>query len=254
MRLHLIMPKLSIIIITKNEAHDIRATLESIKWADEIVVLDSGSTDNTVAICREYTAKVYETDWPGFGPQKNRALNYAAGDWVLSIDADERVSPELKQEIQQALINTHYDGFYIPRKSTYCGKLINYGAWSKDKKLLLFKRTHGKFTDDVVHERLIVTGKIGKLIHALYHDTYQDLSEMLEKMNSYSSYSAQQRSEKNKPGGLFPAITHGLWAFIYSYFLKLGLLDGKEGFMLAFSNAEYTYYRYLKLMYLNQKK
>lgn len=246
------MTKISVTIITKNEAHDIRECLSSVQWADEIIVLDSGSTDGTPAICREYTDKVYETDWPGFGPQKNRALAHANGDWILSLDADERISLELKQEILQAIKSNDFQGYYIPRRSIYCGKLIKYGAWRSKPSIRLLRRGCGKFTDVLVHENIIVDGKVSKLKNPIIHYTYQNLEEVIEKINRYSTDSALQRFKNNKHGSFWNAITHGLWAFIYSYFFQLGFLDGKEGCMLAISNAEYSYYRYLKLMFLAQ--
>lgn len=248
------MPKLSVVIITLDEAHDIRQTLDSVRWADEIIVVDSGSTDKTPEICREYTNHVFVTDWPGFGPQKNRALSYATGDWVLSLDADERVSDELKQEIKQAMLQSEYIAFWLPRVSTFCGKLIKHGSWRSDAIIRLFKRNSGHFSDDIVHEKVIVNGKIGRLTSPLRHDTYRNLSEMLEKINSYSSYGAEMRARRHANSGLGKAIGHGFWAFLSSYILKAGFLDGKEGFMIAVANAESSYYRYLKLMYLNQNK
>lgn len=243
---------LSVIIITKNEAHDIRDCLESVRWANEIIVLDSGSTDNTIAICQEYTNKVFSTDWPGFGPQKNRALEKATGNWVLSLDADERIPPALQEEIKTAIQQNKYDAYSIPRQSLYCGKLIKYGAWHSKRHVRLFKRNCGKFDNALVHENIIITGKVGGLLNPMLHYTYQNLAEAIEKMNFYSSASALQRFNKGKKGGLFSAILHGGWAFLRSYFLQLGFLDGKAGFMLAVSNAEYSYYCYLKLMFLNQ--
>ncbi len=246
------MPRLSVIIIAKNEAHDIRQTLDSIRWADEIIVLDSGSTDGTAEICREYTDKVFITDWPGFGPQKNRALAYATGDWILSLDADERVSGELRHEIMEAMMQTKYDAYWVPRISTFCGKLIKHGAWRSDGIVRLFKHNFGHFSDDLVHEKVIVDGKVGQLSAPLWHDTYRDLTEMLEKVNSYSTYSAEMRAARHLPSSLGKAVGHGFWAFFSSYFLKAGFLDGKEGLMIAIANGESSYYRYLKLMYLNQ--
>ncbi len=247
------VPRLSVIIITKNEAHDIRQTLDTVRWADEIIVLDSGSTDGTPEICREYTDKVFITDWPGFGPQKNRALAYATGDWVLSIDADERVSGELRHEITTAMIQSQYSAYWIPCVSTFCGKLIKHGAWRSDRMVRFFKRDGARFSDDLVHEKIIVSGKFGSFTAPLWHDTYRDLNEMLEKINRYSTYSAEMRAARHMPSSLSKAIGHGFWAFFNSYFLKAGFLDGKEGFMLAVANGESSYYRYLKLMYLNQQ-
>lgn len=243
---------LSVIIITKNEAHDIQQCLDSVAWANEIIVLDSGSIDNTVEICRRYTDKVFETDWPGFGIQKNRALEKATHEWVLSIDADETVNHDLQQEILSTINSPEQDyaAYEIPRQSIYCGKLIKYGAWHQKAVIRLFKREKGRFDDAIVHENLIIDGKIGKLTNALIHYTYRNLDEMLEKMNLYSTLSAQRKNTKGKKGSLRAALLHGFWAFFRSYFLQRGFLDGKFGFMLAISNAEYAYYTYLKLMLL----
>lgn len=261
------MPTLSIIIITKNEAHDIGACLESVKWADEIIVLDSGSTDDTVVICRAYTDKVFVTDWPGYGPQKNRALAYATGDWVLSLDADEQLSSALQAEIKALLAEPlppppaggggrkqEGGGFIvaysIPRVSTYCGKIIRYGDWRKDYCQRLFKRGQARFQDVQVHESLQVDGKLGRLSGHLLHATFQDLEEMLRKLNQFSSLSAKMRQQQGRNASVWTAILHGLWTFLRGYFFRLGFLDGREGFVLAVSNAEGSYYRYLKLMYL----
>jgi len=262
------MSTLSVIIITKNEAHDIRACLESVKWADEIIILDSGSTDNTVAICLEYTDKVFVTDWPGYGPQKNRALSYAIGDWVLSLDADEQLSPALQAEIKALLVGgkdfssppcggkwpegpeRECLAYSIPRLSTYCGKIIRYGDWRKDYCRRLFRRGHAKFQDAQVHESLQVDGQLGRLSGHLLHATFKDLEEMLHKLNQFSSLSAKMRQHQGRNASVWTAILHGLWTFLRGYFLRLGFLDGREGFVLAVSNAEGSYYRYLKLMYL----
>ena len=247
------MQTLSVIIITKNEAHDIRDCLESVKWADELIIVDSGSSDETVAIAREYTNKIWVTDWPGYGPQKNRALEYAKSDWVLSLDADERVSPKLQTEIKELLNNTNnpnnYTAYSIPRMSTYCGKKIKYGDWKKDYCKRLFRRGQARFQDVQVHESLEIEGRVGKLSGYLLHNTFKDLEEMLNKLNQFSSLSARMRQQQGRSASLWTAIGHGLWTFLRGYIIKLGFLDGREGFLLAVSNAEGSYYRYLKLMY-----
>jgi len=247
------MPSLSVIIITFNEAHDIRACLESVKWADEIIVLDSGSTDKTVAICKEYTAKVFVTDWPGYGIQKQRALQYAQSDWILSLDADERISSALHQALIQAINTQDYHAYKIPFHSFFCGQRIYYGAWHSKSHVRLFKRNSGHFDDAVVHENLMINGNIGKINEAIQHYTYHNLNEMLRKINDYSSAGAQLRHTQNKKGSLLTAITHALWSFAKGYIIQLGFLDGKAGFIIAVANAEYAYYRYLKLMYLTNK-
>lgn len=249
------MPTISAIVITKNEAKDIRDCLESIKWVDEIVVLDSGSKDDTLSICHEYTTRVYQTDWPGFGLQKNRALKKATGDWILSIDADERVPEALKQEIQQAIQQTELIGFHLPRQSYYCGRAIKHlRDWRRDAPLRLIKKGCGEFSDDIVHERIIPQGKTSHLQSKLIHLSYQDLEEVLEKVNRYSSDVATLKFKKGKKGGLGKALLHGIWSFLRAYVFGLGFLDGREGFILSVSNAETSYYRYIKLMYLHEKE
>ena len=244
--------KLSVIVITKNEASSIAKCLESVKWADEIIVLDSGSSDETLSICRQFTPHVFETDWQGFGVQKQRALNKATSDWVLSIDADEIISPELRAEIEQA-ITQDCDAFLLPRLSSYCGKFIKHGGWYPDYILRLFQRELGRFSDDVIHERVIVEGKIGKLTAPILHESYSDLSEVLEKVNSYSSLNAQKLFEHSVKSSLSKAIFRALWKFIQTYFVKAGFLDGQHGLMLAISSAEAVYYKYLKLLELQNK-
>ena len=249
------MPKLSAIIITKNEAGNIRACLESVQWADEIIVVDSGSSDDTVKICEGMGARVHTTsDWPGFGMQKNRALSHATGDWVFSIDADERVTPELQSEIESALKDPRgHDAFCMPRLSSFCGRYMHHSGWYPDLVTRLFRRDAARFSDDLVHESVVVNGSTGELRQSLLHETFRDLEELLEKINSYSTAGARMLSEKNKTTSLKQAIAHAAWAFIRTYFLRAGFLDGREGFMLAVSTAESTYYRYAKLLLLNRK-
>ncbi len=245
---------LSIILITKNEAANIRACLESVAWADEIIVVDSGSTDDTVAICRELGATVHEHDWPGFGEQKNRALGYATKDWVLSLDADERVTPELRAEIETVLRNeSASDAYLVPRLSNYCGRFMRHSGWYPDLLPRLFKRGKARFSDDLVHERLIIEGDTGELKGMLLHYAFDDLEEVLHKVNQYSSAGAAMMQRRGRQASLSGAVLRGLWSFMRTYVLRAGFLDGREGFMLAVSNAEGTYYRYLKLMLLNRK-
>lgn len=245
---------LSVIIIVKNEAQHIGRCLESVAWADEIVVLDSGSSDETVRICRQYTPHVYETDWPGFGVQKQRALEKAKGDWVLSIDADEVVTSELRSEIEQAIKSERYRGFEIPRLSQYCGKPMRHGGWWPDYVLRLFRREQGRFTESAVHERIIVEGETGRLKIPLLHDAFINLDEVLHKVNSYSSLGVQVLEKKGVRSSLSKAVLKAVWTFIRTYFIKASLLDGRHGFMLAVSNAEGTYYKYLKLLELQTRR
>lgn len=247
------MSLLSVIIITKNEEHNIEDCLKSVSFAQEIVIVDSGSTDRTVELARHYTDKILVTDWPGYGKQKQRALDLATGDWVLSIDADERVTEKLKQEILSILPNTDLDAFSIPFRSEYCGKAIRFGDWWNDKQVVLFRRQKASFTASIIHERVEITGRIGKLKNYIYHLAFRDLHMVLRKMNDYSTWSANHKQKQGKLGGLWQALSHGLWTFLRGYILRLGFLDGKEGFLLAISNAEGTYYRYLKLGYINKQ-
>jgi len=245
--------RLSVIVITKNEAAMIRRCLTSVSWADEIIVVDSGSTDDTIAICREFTSRVISADWPGFGAQKNRALDLATGTWVLSLDADEYLTTEAQAEIQQVLAKDRTISAYrIPRLSSYCGRFMHHGGWYPDYVVRLFRRGQARFSDDIVHERLLVDGAIGTLQIPLRHETYRDLEEVLCKIDSYSTAGAVMAAKSGRRGSLMGALAHGLWSFVRTYFVQLGLLDGAEGLMLAISNAEVTYYKYLKLRLLNK--
>jgi len=241
---------LSVTIITRNEAHDIQACLESVRWADEIVVLDSGSSDGTQAICRRYTDNVIETDWPGFGPQKNRALDYATGDWILSLDADERVPADLANEIQAAMQEDDADGYEIPRLSYYCGRPMHHGGWWPDYTVRLFRRGKARFSPSPVHEKVEMLGPVGRLNRHLVHYSFRDVEEVLEKMDRYSTISAQMLYELGVQSSLTKAVVKGVWSFVQTYILRAGFLDGRNGFLLAVSNAEGTFYKYVKLLSL----
>lgn len=224
-----------------------------LKWADEIIVLDSGSQDETVAIAREYTRHVFVTDWPGYGVQKQRALEKATSDWVLSIDADERVSDELQKKIKSVITASNVDGYRINRPLIFCGKKIKY-ANGLDRKLCLFKRKRAKFSLDIVHEVVSVDGIVKNISEPLYHHSFKNVGDLLTKINAYSILNAEKKFQKKQKSSLFKAITHALWMFFKIYILKRGFLDGKEGFILAVSFAEGSYYRYLHLMYLWKAK
>ena len=244
----------SVIVITLNEADRLTATLQALQWAQEIIVVDAGSTDGTLAIAHQWATRVEHRDWSGFGAQKNHALSLASLPWVLSIDADERVTPELAQEIQ-AFVNRDGDGYLaanLPRLSRYCGRDIHHSGWWPDPVCRVFKRGHARFSDDLVHEKIISIGPVWNFQGLLMHDSFQNLDQVLHKLNQYSREGALNLQRKGKKSGLGKAIGHGLWAFFRTYVLRRGFLDGREGFILAVSNAEGTYYRYLKLMYLNE--
>jgi glycosyltransferase involved in cell wall biosynthesis len=248
--------RISAIVITRDAGATIRRCLESLAWVDEIVVVDSGSTDDTVAVCRELGASVHETaDWPGYGPQKNRALALAGGEWIVSLDADEWMSPALREEIGRAIAAPDAKAAYaIPRRSSFCGRFMRHSGWWPDYVTRLYRRGAARFSDDRVHERLIVDGATGRLREPILHEAITDLDQMLTKMNQYSSVSARMRHEEGRRGSLASALAHGGWTFFRTYVLRLGFLDGREGFMLAVANAEGSYYRYLKLMMLAREK
>jgi glycosyltransferase involved in cell wall biosynthesis len=247
--------KLSVIIITKNEAQNIGDCLASVAFANQWIIVDSGSTDGTVEIARAAGATVIETDdWPGFGPQKNRALAAAEGEWVLSLDADERIPVELRDEIIAVLANPTFGSYEIPRLSSFCGHFIRHGGWYPDYILRLFKRTVGQFSNDLVHERILTTGKSGRLNTAIIHYSYRNDDDYLRKLAHYSSLGARQAFEAGKRSSFAGVLVHSLAAFLRCYVFKRGLLDGRAGLMVAISAAETTYHKYFKLMQLSEPK
>lgn len=244
------MSTLSVCIITKNEAHNISACLSSIAWADEIIVLDSQSTDNTVEICKTFTDKVFIQPWLGCGPQREKIFTLATCEWVLFLDADERITPELGHEIQQKIITNSYDGYEIPFRSYYCGKQIRFGDWMHEKHLRLFKRAKTTIIPRLVHFGLEVNGKIGKLKNHILHFSFPNLNSVINKMHAYSSAGAEHFFRKGKKVSFGTAIGHAIFTFMRGYILRFGFLDGRHGFMLAVSNAEGSYYKYLKVLEL----
>lgn len=241
------MARLSVTIITKNEAANIRACLESVAWADEVIVVDSGSSDATVQICHELGAKVYVHDWPGFGKQKNRALSYATHEWVLSIDADERVTHELQTQLLKAMITDNKDGFYVPRLSQFCGRFIKHSGWYPDYVLRLFRKTKGKFSDDMVHERVILEGAVGTLTSPILHYSYLNEADVQRKTEQYARAGAMQMFKNGKAAWLADAPLRAAWAFVRTYCLRLGFLDGIAGINIALMNARTTYLKYQQL-------
>jgi glycosyltransferase involved in cell wall biosynthesis len=245
------MAELSVILITKNEAANIRACLESVAFADEIIVVDSGSTDGTAAIARAMGAKVYEHDWPGFGPQKNRALSYATGDWIFSIDADERVTPVLRVELEQAMRMGDAEGYFCPRLSQFCGTFIHHSGWYPDYVLRLFRRGMGRFSDSLVHESVLLEGRSARLESPLLHYSYLDRTDVERKVAHYSDAAARQMHAKGKRTSLVRAALSAGWAFVRTWVIRLGLLDGRAGWGIAVMNARTTWLKYRKLAALN---
>jgi glycosyltransferase involved in cell wall biosynthesis len=242
---------LSIVLITYNEAERLPACLASVAFADEVVVVDNGSTDGTVELARSLGARVLQTpDWPGFGPQKNRAVDLAQGRWVFSIDADEQVTPELREAILAVVQSQSDDGvaaYSVSRLSSYCGQYMRHSGWYPDHIVRLFRRGSARFSDDLVHESLQVKGTVGLLRGELLHQSFANFDVVLDKVNRYSSASATALAARGKRGSVAKAVLHGFWAFVRTYVFKRGFLDGQLGLALAISNAEGTYYRYLKL-------
>lgn len=244
-------PSLSVIIITRNERRHIGDCLRSVAFADEWIVVDSGSSDGTQEIAESFGARVVETtDWPGFGAQKNRALALASGDFVFSIDADERVDDVLAAQIRAVVTATEDDGYAaykLSRLSSFCGQVMRHGDWYPDQVTRLFRRGKATFSADLVHERLLVSGPVGQLDGNLMHDSIPTLDNALDKMNRYTTGRAQDKLRQGGKGGLGRALGHGAWAFFRGYLLKRGFLDGRLGLVLALHIAETTYYRYLKM-------
>lgn len=247
-------PSVSAILITLNAEAHLRECLAGLHWCTEIVVVDGGSTDATQVICEEFGARITtRTDWPGFGPQKNRALALATGEWVLSIDADEILTPQLQEEIAQRLAApANCVAFNLPRRSRFCGAWIRHSGWWPDRVTRLFRRGAAHFSEDLVHEHLVVDGAEDALQEPLLHYTYDDYAQALDKLNRYSTLGAQMAFERGRRASLATALLRSLWAFLRTYVLRRGLLDGRAGFVLAVYNAHATYYRYLKLWRLTR--
>lgn len=246
---------LSVVIITKNELRHIAACLESVRFADEIIVLDSGSTDGTVEIARQHGASVHQSeDWPGFGPQKNRVLELATQPWVLAIDADEQVTGALREEIIRVLKSPKYDAYEISRLSEFCGKPIRHSGWFPDYVLRMFRRGVGRFNDVPVHERFETTAQVGRLKNYFLHFPFENLEMVAAKINRYSTTAAVDMAKKGKRVGLFGVIGHCMWTFFRIYILRRGFLDGRHGFVLAVTAAFGSFLRYAKLMFINRSK
>lgn len=240
------MPRLSVIVIVKNEAANIGACLDSVAFADEIIVVDDSSTDGTAEIAAAKGARVINHAFIGFGAQKAFALSQASGDWVFSIDADERATPALAAEIAQAMNEAKADGYEVPRLSSFCGRQMRHSGWYPDYVLRLFKRGKAHFTEQLVHERIVCDGPVARLRNDLLHAPVARLEDALSRMDRYSTSGAAMYVKAGKRVGFSSGITHGLWSFFRTYILRGGFIDGREGFLLAVANAEGTYYRYMK--------
>ena len=245
-------PTISVAMIVKNESQDLAQCLDTVKdWVDEIIILDSGSTDNTEKIAREYGAKFYQnTDWQGFGKQRQLAQQYVTSDYVFWLDADERVTPELRQSIQTVVQRNAKNTVYkVPRLSRVFGREIRHSGWYPDYVTRLYKTSYASYNDGRVHEKVIYPENthIEKLQGDLLHFTYKDIHHYLVKSAGYAKAWAEQRQEQGKTASLLDGVTHGIACFVKMYFLKAGFLDGKQGFLLALLSAHSTFVKYADL-------
>jgi glycosyltransferase involved in cell wall biosynthesis len=239
---------LSVTLITLNEEQNIRDCLESVGFADEIILVDSGSRDRTLEIAGEFPVQIFNEPWQGFSGTKNSAQEKARGDWILNIDADERVSPELRAEIQHLLKEgTDCAGFKIPRRNYFCGQWIRHGGWYPNYQLRLYRKEAGRFASREVHEQVAVNGRIESLINNLEHYTYRSISDYLRRMDRYAALSARQYLKEGRRIG-WPAIMGRSWfTFFQMWVLKRGFLDGGYGLLLAGLYSQYTFVKYAKL-------
>jgi len=245
-------PHLSAIVIVKNEAANIAACLDGLAFCDQRIVVDSGSVDDTIQIAQESGATVVSHDWAGFGPQKNFALSLATGEWVLSIDADERVSRELAAEIQAATKAPRANAYEIPRVTRFLGRNMRGADGSSDYVLRLFRRGCARFTDDLVHERVAYEGGVARLVTPIEHHSVRRLEDALSRVDRYSTAGAQMMIASGRRISFSSGIWHGLWTFIRVYVIQRGFLDGREGFLQAVANAEGSYYRYMKAWHMSR--
>ena len=248
--------KLSVIIIALNEESSLKDCFESVKWADEIIIVDSGSTDGSLEIAKKYTDKIFiEADWQGYGIQKQRAQDKAIGKWILSIDADERVSPELKKEIEAVISKDKVAAYSMPILPFCFGRFIRHGGWYPAPKVRLYPREKARYGSQQVHEKLEYQGEvpIEQLKGDLLHYTYRDLEHYLVKSAHYAAAWAAQREEKGKKSSLLQGAIHALTCFLRMYIFRAGFLDGKQGFLLAVLSSHSTFVKYADLWTRQQR-
>jgi glycosyltransferase involved in cell wall biosynthesis len=243
------MNSCSVIVITKNEEANIGACLGSVRWASQIVVVDAGSTDGTVAIARTFTPHVHVREWEGFGPTKNFAVSQCTGEWVLWLDADEQVTEALRDEMLAAIEKAPLEvtGFSMPRRANFLGRWIDHCGWYPGRVTRLFRRQAGRFSAHRVHERLDLTGRVQPLHSDLLHFTDPNLHHYFEKFNRYTSLAAEELEGKGASAGLSDLLVRPVWMFIRMYVLRLGFLDGIPGLILCVNSAGYVFTKYAKL-------
>lgn len=244
--------KITVCIICKNEQEKISQCLDSVSWADEIVIIDSGSTDNTVEIAKKYTDKIFDyQDWPGFGKQRQRAEKHASYDWILAIDCDEVISPELKDEIQKQLTSiSDNDVLFFNRLTHFCGKFIYHSGWYPSRIARIYNKTKFGYNDKLVHESVLCSG--ANKVHLkgnLLHYQFDDLFQYINKRNGYAHTGANEKYLRQKRGSLSKAVSASLFAFFRHYVLRLGVLDGRLGFVIAVIQMQYTFNKYLFLTF-----
>lgn len=247
------MPKLTVTVITRNEAANITAVLSSVAWADEVIVVDSESSDDTVALARCHASKVLVRPWPGFSAQKNFAAEQAANDWILSVDADERVSDTLAGEIRGLLRDEPpLRGYRLPRVSFYLGRWIRSTDWYPDTQLRLYDRRAARWVGDYVHEHVEVEGDVGRLQHELLHLPYRDISHHLQTMDRYTTLAARQMQAGGRRVGPAALLARPAAAFLRNYVLRGGWRDGAVGLVVSLLNSYYVFLKFSKLWEANR--
>jgi (heptosyl)LPS beta-1,4-glucosyltransferase len=247
--------KLTATVITRNEARNIAAALESVSWADEIVVVDSRSTDGTVDIARRHATRVEVRDWPGYSAQKNHAAELASHDWILSIDADERVPRELAAEIRAVLTDAPSSrGYRIPRVTRYLGRWIRSTDWYPDYQLRLYDRRAGRWNGRRVHESVTLEGTPGVLRQELQHFAYRDISHHLATIDRYTTLAAEQWLDEGRRTTALSALAHARLAFARNYILRRGFTDGAAGLLVSCLNSYYVFLKFAKLWELQQTR
>ncbi len=247
------MNKISVIIITKNEEKNISDCLKSVEWADEIIVVDSESTDKTIELAKQFTSQIFTRKWEGYVPQKKYALSLAKNEWVLSLDADERITSELKDEIVN-LSPGNFSGFKIRRKNFLMNKEITTCGWEKDYQLRLMRKDKASFSDRLVHEKFIVDGKVATLENPMLHYTFSSFADYLDKINYYTSLKAQELFTKKKKVGGWTIFSHTVSAFFAFFFIRKGFKDGVYGLIISLLHSVSTMMNYIKLWELQNKK
>lgn len=249
------MKRLSVVIIARNEEASLPRCMKSVSWAGEVIVGDSGSADRTVEFAKDSGAKVYSYEWQGFGPAKQGGVDRAEGEWILSLDADEEVSPELAAEIRSVIeLNNDVVGYYLPRRTEFLGRWMMHGGWYPDYVLRLFRKNRGSFTDATVHEAVRVDGPTARLQNDLLHYSYPTLERYFDKFNRYTSLAANEAFAKGQQVSLAGLTFNPIAKFLKQYVLKGGFLDGSRGLLLAILSSAYVSIKYAKLRELWRRK